>query len=575
MKTKSIVTQVLLLIVLGMAALTVVNAVSLYVNNANTVERTVGTFGTEWAATMAKQVDVQAYERFLQHPEEGEDYWNLRKQLNDFREKTGALYVYTLQADGEQQLRVMIDGQPRGAENASDIGEPASATVYGDVAPVLRGETSSTPIVHDPQYGDYLSAFAPIAKPDGTVIGILGVDIDASTVGSVTSRVQWESLPVALTLNLFIALAVAVVLAWLIRRRLQPLRVISDKAMEVSAGVLTACSFSYKRRDEIGQIMDSFSQMVAHLRDLIQDMKTAAHRIDHMSEGMARRVGEMREQADAIVTASTEIAQGNEQTAASVEAISRLSGDLTGKIDHVNRLVEGMNRLGQDVSQTERESRESLQSFVTHSAETAQHFKRVEASMERLVEKSAAIEQVVSAIQSIAAQTNLLALNAAIESSRAGEAGKGFAVVAAEVRKLAEQTAEATKEIQASIRDVQREVEQAKQEVGVTKRQYEEEAHKIDEVSQGVSRLSVITGELNRSLQQIVETMADMARFQQTIQQDVLSVTAVSEQTAASAEEVTATIHDVREYIHAVAEEVQDVAGQIRELREKTDAFTV
>ncbi|MDA5107499.1 methyl-accepting chemotaxis protein [Brevibacillus thermoruber] len=574
MKTKSIVTHVLLLIVLGMAALTAVNAVSLYVNNANTVERTVGTFGTEWAATIARQVDVQAYERFLQQPQKGEDYWNLRQQLNDFREKTGALYVYILQADGEQ-LRVMIDGQPRDAENASDIGDPASATAFRDVAPVLRGETSSTPIVHDPRYGDYLSAFAPVAKPDGTVIGILGVDIDASTVGSVTTRVQWESLPVALTLNLLIALAAAVVLAWLIRRRLQPLRMISDKALEVSAGVLTECSFSYKRRDEIGQIMDSFSQMVDYLRGLITDMKTAAHRIDRMAEGMARRVGEMREQADAIVTASTEIAQGNEQTAASVEAISRLNGDLTGKIDHVNRLVEGMNRLGQDVSQTERESRESLQSFVTHSAETAQHFKRVEASMERLVEKSVAIDQVVSAIQSIAAQTNLLALNAAIESSRAGEAGKGFAVVAAEVRKLAEQTAEATKEIQASIRDVQQEVEQTKHEVGVTKRQYEEEAHKIDEVSQGVSRLSVITGELNRSLEQIVETMADMARFQQTIQQDVLSVTAISEQTAASAEEVTATIHDVREYIHAVAEEVRDVAGQIRELRGKTDAFTV
>lgn len=574
MKTKSIVTHVLLLIVLGMAALTAVNAVSLYVNNANTVERTVGTFGTEWAATIARQVDVQAYERFLQQPQKGEDYWNLRQQLNDFREKTGALYVYILQADGEQ-LRVMIDGQPRDAENASDIGDPASATAFRDVDPVLRGETSSTPIVHDPRYGDYLSAFAPVAKPDGTVIGILGVDIDASTVGSVTTRVQWESLPVALTLNLLIALAAAVVLAWLIRRRLQPLRMISDKALEVSAGVLTECSFSYKRRDEIGQIMDSFSQMVDYLRGLITDMKTAAHRIDRMAEGMARRVGEMREQADAIVTASTEIAQGNEQTAASVEAISRLNGDLTGKIDHVNRLVEGMNRLGQDVSQTERESRESLQSFVTHSAETAQHFKRVEASMERLVEKSVAIDQVVSAIQSIAAQTNLLALNAAIESSRAGEAGKGFAVVAAEVRKLAEQTAEATKEIQASIRDVQQEVEQTKHEVGVTKRQYEEEAHKIDEVSQGVSRLSVITGELNRSLEQIVETMADMARFQQTIQQDVLSVTAISEQTAASAEEVTATIHDVREYIHAVAEEVRDVAGQIRELRGKTDAFTV
>jgi methyl-accepting chemotaxis protein len=575
MKKESIVTKILVFIVLVMVALTGANAGILYFNNVDTVEKTVATFSTELARTIAAGMDVSAYEQFLQNPSEDDTYWKLRLQLNDFREKTGALYVYTIQVDQQQKPHIMIDGQPKDSDVASGIGEETSSTTYEDVAPVLKGETSTTDIVHDPQYGDYLSAFAPIVKPDGSVIGVLGVDINASTVGSINERVQWDSLPKTLAINIGIAFVVTVVLYLYIHRRLQPLQVISDRARQVSAGALTEVTFPYKSKDEIGQIIESFSQMVSQLRSLIGDVKTAAGTIDEMAESITRGIRDIQEQAGAIVTASTEIAKGNEQTAFSIETISKLNSDLVQKIEGVNHLVTEMSALGQDVSRTGEESFRSLQEFLAHSKETAGHFQMVDESMGRLVEKSATIEQVVATIQAIANQTNLLALNAAIESSRAGEAGKGFAVVASEVRKLAEQTAAATKIIQSSILDVQAEVEKAKQEMQLTMQQYQQESQKIDTVTQSVSQLSTITDTLNRSLHRIVADMEEMTRFQEAIHQDILTVTAISEQTAASAEEVTATIQGVGEYIDTFASEVESVTEKIQELRKKTDAFTI
>lgn len=129
--------------------------------------------------------------------------------------------------------------------------------------------------------------------------------------------------------------------------------------------------------------------------------------------------------------------------------------------------------------------------------------------------------------------------------------------------------------IQRNVQDVIGEVNRVTSELELTMSKYEEESEKIKGVSDGVSRLAAITDALQMALEQVVVITDEMSRFQQSIRQDVLSVTAVSEQTAASAEEVTATIQEVGEHIRQVAREAEEVAVHIRQLRQKTDIFVL
>jgi len=573
MKQKSIGTKITFFAAAILLLVLTLNAIVLYISIGKSVEQTIASFSVETAKHFAKQVNAKTYQAFLEKKTEDENYWELRLQLNELREKSGTLYVYTLGYEGEQ-VQLLVDGAPRNTEAAA-IGEPASVNSFADIEPVLKGGTNSTSVVHDPQYGDYLSAFAPITDENGAVVGILGVDIDASKIEAITDMVRQERMLLSISINVLLTVLALSVLFFFFRRLLKPLGFLSKQADKISKGELTTFHYSYKSNDEIGSILRSFQHMVAQLRTLIGDVKIASGSIESMAINIRREADDIRQQAGSIELASQEIAKGNEQAASSVEGIAKLNAEFLTRIEQVQQRVSTINEIGKDVLGTGTSSYQSLQEFLQQGTETTEHFAKAHQSMETLIARSAQIDQVISTIQSIASQTNLLALNAAIESSRAGEAGKGFAVVANEVRKLAEQTAEATKGIQHSIQEMQQEVARAEEEMAQTMQKYGHQTNQIDQVTQNIANLSGLTQQLDQSLHVVTQHMGEMIRFQQVVSEEVLSVTALSEQTAASAEEVTATIQDVTANIGQFQVEINEVTDAIQQLHKKTEEFIV
>lgn len=572
MKNKSIATRIVILVAVIMLILSVVNVLLIYRSNVTTVEKSISYASIDTAQTIASHLDSEAYARFLAQPTKSNDYWSIRATLQDYKEKTGALYVYTLKEDAKK-ISIMIDGMPKGDEGEIDI-DTLSSTPFTDIEAVLAGGTNSTAIIDDSKYGQYLSAFAPIKDKSGKVIGVLGVDTPANKVAAISTVVTQETLPVMGTSSVVAALIALAIVYVVTRRTLRPLQHVHDAAVRIASGDLTENSVTiHSRQDEIGRIITSFQEMTHQLRTIISGVKETTGQIDSMAASISIGAESIREQNKNVVVASTEIATGNEQTAVAMETTVQTVQDFFEVLQELYGSITEMNDLTQQVSDTGKKSYEVLQTFLADGAKTNSQFRDVQETMSILEEKSTRINDVIETIQRIAGQTNLLALNAAIESARAGEAGRGFAVVANEVRKLAEQTDDATRIIQESILDIQHQVGNVSEKTRVTMQRYNEGTRQIDSVTQSITSLSAMSDTLKESLGFLHGQLEMMKLGQEKVNESVLTVTSIAEQTAAATEEVTATIHEVGNNVDQFVGEIREVTVNIEQLREKVDTF--
>jgi methyl-accepting chemotaxis protein len=174
-------------------------------------------------------------------------------------------------------------------------------------------------------------------------------------------------------------------------------------------------------------------------------------------------------------------------------------------------------------------------------------------NMNRLGEKAQGIGRIIGVINDIADQTNLLALNAAIEAARAGEAGRGFAVVADEVRKLAEKTMLATREVGEAIESVQ---------AGAR-----DNASRVDATVRAVERVTELAGQSGRALGEIVE-LVDAASDQ------VRSIATASEEQSAASEEINRAVDEINRVSAETAQGMNDSVRTVMSLAEQSDILT-
>ncbi len=200
-------------------------------------------------------------------------------------------------------------------------------------------------------------------------------------------------------------------------------------------------------QDELGDLAGGFNSFIAKMHKIIQDISLKASQVASSS-------AEISATSEETSACSKEQATQCEAVSATTEEMTATTTEMAQNAHHVSNLAKETNESaerGKKIMTDAIEGINQIAKWVSQSGET----------MVQLGKSSEKIGEVISVIDDIADQTNLLALNAAIEAARAGEQGRGFAVVADEVRKLAERTQHATKEIGETIESIQHETDQA------------------------------------------------------------------------------------------------------------------
>ncbi len=291
-------------------------------------------------------------------------------------------------------------------------------------------------------------------------------------------------------------------------------------------------TFAKAQADELAAL-----NLAAHHNDHGDDeVSEFVGALDRMRREMANVVGTVRRNSDSVATASSQIAQGNQD----------LSGRTEQQASSLQQTASSMEELGSTVRQNAdnaRQANQLAQGASSVAAKGGEVVSQVVDTMKGINESSRKIADIISVIDGIAFQTNILALNAAVEAARAGEQGRGFAVVAGEVRNLAQRSAEAAKEIKSLISTSVERVEQGTDLVDQAGSTMQEIVASIKRVSDIIGEISAASAEQSSGVAQVGQAVTQM---DQATQQNA----ALVEQSAAAAESLK---QQAQQLVQAVA----------------------
>lgn len=344
--------------------------------------------------------------------------------------------------------------------------------------------------------------------------------------------------------------------------------VIADKDLTV---IPTVHSFD----DEIGAIQQSLVTMVDVLRSTvssIQEVSTnvfqSTNALNEMSDNVACGVNDIAKAVEEVAHGATEQADNTQKASEMIISVGQSVDTIKDDTDGLSDAAGIMNQAKENAIQSMNDL-ERINNRIKDDVESAN--KQIEVTTVSVNKMRKSIE----IIKDIAAQTNLLSLNASIEAAHAGELGKGFAVVAEQVRKLAEETARSSDDIEIDLNQVFDDYALIVDKMKVTTENISAQSEKVEETSQSFRDLEMNIIKTTEIAENIAHMVGELNAAKMVLIDIITDLSAISQENAASTEETMASVEELNATFASINENVSFIAQDVEKLNSRVNEFKI
>ncbi|MEK4416606.1 methyl-accepting chemotaxis protein [Bacillus sp. FSL K6-0268] len=372
-----------------------------------------------------------------------------------------------------------------------------------------------------------------------------------------------------------ISLLVGIVASYLFSRRLaRPLQLLKNHVQKVAEGDLTL-RMKVTSKDEVGELTKHFNDMVEQMNEMVSKIKNSVSTVQQSTNSLHYLTNETVAASREVSGAMDDVSGGASTLANSVDEVSAQLENMAESVEQMNSSVGEIKGVTGKAEEASKQGLNTMRNLVRTRGQSSSIVVHTEEASDKLEQRVGSIQNVVELIKGISDQTNLLALNASIEAARAGEQGKGFAVVAEEVRKLAEQSKEATGEITTMIGDVQLEVKRVVEVVSKLKDIADVQNKVTTEAKMEFRTIMSVVNTISTSVEKIVEEVHNIGYEQGEITAVMHTIAGTSQESAAVSEEVHAATESQVNHLEKVAHTMESLTEHMKDLERLVEQFKV
>lgn len=411
----------------------------------------------------------------------------------------------------------------------------------------------------------------------GLSILFLGAQLKMRSLKNAVGEISYDELSrqfniFMLVLSLGVLFFYIIAFSLMIRKTVKPVIQLLNYVKEIASG---------NYNNDISMVADGeLNKYTAHIRDIqdriggfVSSVKDSVDMVAVASGEMKRSSADMSNLSDRVTLSISQLAEGASQQAESTENGSVRINNITEMIECVATDMTASEKLTEDAIDAMINVRKTIHYQEEKMEENKEISQQMRKAILELSDKSNEIGKILEVIKGVAEQTNLLALNAAIEAARAGEHGKGFAVVSDEIRKLAEQSRESSKQITEIISDVQDGIENTVMQIKKTDLLALEQEEALSETVKAIGNISDKVESIGTKVKAVSDATGLLTEDARQAEDMVATIASISEETAAGTEEASATVEEENLLIQMIAECSNELYTIAESLQQNVESF--